>query len=352
MKRIFIFVTSTGLGHRVAGYALRDYIEEFLGISPLIFDPLKKALFPYSKSDSIYYFSSERLPFLWKFAYYFSDNKSYDFFLPLQNLFVKHGIVDIFYKEGIPDVILCTHPFYIPVLKEFKNSHRFRLISVTTDFGKLHRAWITEGYDLLWLSSGFTLKEVKKRYGFSDKFKVLGYPLRKGFWGIKKGKGKYILVMGGGKGVNTIKKVFDVVSSIDFPQVYICGRNEKLKKELEFIKEKGGLNHVVVYGFREDIPKLLSESIVLISKPGGSTVAEANFMEVPLLAVFPLPGQEDGNVEFIMNSDSGIVIKDLNELRIEVENIIKGKRKFEFREKLRSYFNLQKEFFQKICTSD
>ncbi len=346
MRKILILIASPGAGHRIAGISLSDLIEEYLNEKPFMYDALKNSYFPYSKAHKIYEFLSKH-PKIWKFLYYFSDGSKYEKFLKIQN-FLMYSSVKKIIDEINPQIVFCTHPFYIPVLKDLKGTKKLRVISVMTDFGEVHKAWICEGFDILWIPSQITFNEIKNKFGIRDGFKILGYPVRKGFWRIKSSEKKYILIMGGGRGAGPIKKIFELISDIKINQIYVCGTNEKLKNGLLNIKKRKKLDHIKIIGFTDRIYELISESICVITKPGGSTVAECNFLERPIVAIEPLPGQEEGNAKFIEQADSGIVVYNLSNLKDTIKKIINGEIDFSFKEKLKNYFESQKKFLKEL----
>jgi len=53
------------------------------------------------------------------------------------------------------------------------------------------------------------------------------------------------------------------------------------------------------------MPRLMEAADVVITKPGGLTVSECIAMRRPILAIDPIPGQEERNVEFILERGYG-----------------------------------------------
>ncbi|MEO0255454.1 MAG: glycosyltransferase [candidate division WOR-3 bacterium] len=344
MKKIIILVSSTGAGHKIAGISIKELIEDIKGEEVPLIDALKLSKFPYSISDKIYYFLSN-LPSLWKFFYYLSNDEKYEKFLKIQNFFLQDTLKKIV-ENTKPDIIFCTHPFFVPVLNELKSIKKFQIISVITDFGEIHKAWLINNYDLLWIPSEFTKKEIEKKTGLKGNYEVLGYPVRRGFRNITELKKDYILIMGGGRGAGPILEIFKILKNFKIKEIYICGTNEKLKNKLLKVKEEKKLDHIEIIGYTDRIYELMKDAFIIISKPGGSTVAESNYLLKPLIAINPLPGQEQGNANFIKETDSGLVLDKLNYLSNYIEEIIKEKKKFEFKEKIRDYSEKQIKFIK------
>lgn len=118
-----------------------------------------------------------------------------------------------------------------------------------------------------------------------------------------------VLVMAGSMGVAKIAEVIkEVVENPHYKVTIVCGKNEKLFKTVHHIYEPyiDG-QRVIVHGFTKEIPRLMSEADVLITKPGGLTTTEALQKSVPMIVPFAIPGQEEENAEFL--EDNGVALR-------------------------------------------
>ena len=97
--------------------------------------------------------------------------------------------------------------------------------------------------------------------------------------------------------------VYKIIKSIDtlpyeLQLVTVCGNNKKLKKKID----KNDWKHPLVnFGFVSNVDKLMDAADYIITKPGGLTVSEALTKELPMLISKPIPGQEERNLEFLLN---------------------------------------------------
>lgn len=82
---------------------------------------------------------------------------------------------------------------------------------------------------------------------------------------------------------------------LDADILVVCGRNRRLFRRIERLE---GVNSIVPLAFVENIAELMVASDVLLTKPGGVTLAEAFCSRLPVLAFDPLPGQEEGNARY------------------------------------------------------
>ena len=62
-----------------------------------------------------------------------------------------------------------------------------------------------------------------------------------------------------------------------------------------------------IVGWSDELPRLMSESHLLIGKAGGATVQEAIAAKCPMIISQVVPGQEEGNARLIEETRSGAV---------------------------------------------
>lgn len=161
-----------------------------------------------------------------------------------------------------------------------------------------------------------------------------------------------ILLMGGGEGVGSLATITEqihqtfVQRGIDATICVVCGRNEKLKAQLgdrdwsqvsmntssstsfsgrrrlfRLFRRRGaaattedadstvsavfGNVTVVPLGFVTNMAEYMAAADVLISKAGPGTLAEAASVGLPVMMTSFLPGQEAGNVDFVLEHGFG-----------------------------------------------
>lgn len=350
-KKVLILHAKTGGGHFLASRSLENYIKEnFKNIKVLNIDGLKNAPFPYPLMPFFWDILSE-VPFLWRNIFYpFNIKFLYDLTIFIQNLLLFPSLKRLINFFN-PNIVFLTHPFFIPPLFKIKKKlkKKFYLVTVLTDFGEIHTSWLSKGSDFLWIPSNFTFNEIKDKIR-EVSHDVLGYPVRKSFLEKKEFERNGILIMGGGKGKGPILKILKEIRK-DFKDLkitIICGKNKKLYEKILSFKEKNNDKNIEVIGFTDKVAEYLKKSILIISKPGGSTVAEAVYTKTPFLAIRPCPGQEMGNVRFLESINAGKEIKNTKDLCKIIKKILLEEEKFKFKEDLMKYENKKNEFLLKI----
>ena len=92
--------------------------------------------------------------------------------------------------------------------------------------------------------------------------------------------------------------------------VAISGKNEKMKKKLnKLVESTESSDRVKVLEYTNKVPELMSISSYVITKPGGLTSTESLCSHLPMVIINPIPGQEEENAEFLVNSGAAIWIK-------------------------------------------
>jgi processive 1,2-diacylglycerol beta-glucosyltransferase len=84
------------------------------------------------------------------------------------------------------------------------------------------------------------------------------------------------------------------------------GRNAGLKLSVEKIRQTVTQEFEAV-DWSDELPRLLRANHLVISKAGGATVQEAMSAACPMIVNHVIPGQEEGNARYIMETRSGDV---------------------------------------------
>lgn len=123
-----------------------------------------------------------------------------------------------------------------------------------------------------------------------------------------------VLLMGGGGGASTsvFRRVAEELGrTMPFGEVQlvvICGRNEGLRAQLErSLGQRALPGHLParVLGFTADVARWMRAADVLLTKAGPSTIAEALTVGLPMVLYSFLPGQERGNVAYVLREGVG-----------------------------------------------
>jgi len=320
-KKILILMSDTGGGHRSAAEAIAEAVHQLYGEACRveIADPwADHTPFPINRLGQLYGPLANRCTILWKLIFRSTSNRRglsllVKVFWPM----VRKSMKD-FLRQSNPDVIVSVHPilthFSIRALQE-ANLH-IPFVTVVTDLVNLHPLWLCPETDSCLvptepardraLASGLPL----------EKLKVVGLPVGLKFvrgggekaalrdkLGLERDR-PTILVVGGGEGVGKVYKIARAIAKarVNAQLMVVAGRNKRLRRRL------GKVNWEIpttVFGFVTNMPELMSASDAIVTKAGPATISEALITGLPILLSGFVPGQEEGNVEYVINKGVG-----------------------------------------------
>jgi processive 1,2-diacylglycerol beta-glucosyltransferase len=124
-----------------------------------------------------------------------------------------------------------------------------------------------------------------------------------------------VLVMGGGMRPAPLDEIVCSLELCGPPlQVLaVTGHDEPMRSRLESLRGRIALD-LHIFGWSETIPELMAAADVLITKPGGTTAAEAMAMGLPMILTHPVPGPEERHVRHLEQSGVAILARRLEDI--------------------------------------
>ena len=84
---------------------------------------------------------------------------------------------------------------------------------------------------------------------------------------------------------------------------------------------------VKVLSYTNQVPELMSISDLVVTKPGGLTTTESLASGLPIIAINPIPGQEEENAEFLEKSGVAIWLKKRDDFDSVISNLLSNEQK-------------------------
>jgi UDP-N-acetylglucosamine:LPS N-acetylglucosamine transferase len=98
-----------------------------------------------------------------------------------------------------------------------------------------------------------------------------------------------------------------------------------------------GIPRSKVLGWVDNMQEWMVAADLMVTKPGGGTLAEGFACGLPMLAIDPLPGNEQRNCQWIEKWGSGVWIKSPAELAPTIERLLaRGEELQSLRERARA----------------
>ena len=221
-----------------------------------------------------------------------------------------------------PDVVVCTHIFAALAVENLLQKKQIccKTIGVVTDF-TIHPYWedVTNFDYIVFPSERLTWQCRKKGFKYSQML-PFGIPINPKFsTKIDKKTARErlclypdvptITVMSGsmcyGGLTNTVKKLDKLKKC--FQIIAVCGSSEE-----EFNKlAKANFKHKVLkLGYTDKISLIMDASDCILTKPGGLSTSEALAKGLPMILTTPIPGHEERNLTFLLNSGAAMAVSD------------------------------------------
>jgi processive 1,2-diacylglycerol beta-glucosyltransferase len=333
--RVLITYASAGAGHRRVAEAIHDYLKDNrkdLSVELVDILPFTNPFFRFCYNCG-YPFLVHYATWLWGFFFWLTEAKLTRWLSRKSALIVNYlgcrKFVNYLIKEKF-DFIISTHFLNSELAAnlKLKNKIQSKLVTVITDFG-VHAFWVSNGTDLYIVASELTKDKLLDMGVMEQRIQVSGIPFSSSFvktqdrsvlaekFGIDKNKFT-VLLMTGSFGSGPLEKIAESLSS-QAQVLVVCAKNKKLFSRLQ----KRNLENVKVFGFVDNAQELMAVSDVIITKPGGSSIAELLNMELLPVFIAAIPGQEQENISILARYGVGCApknIKQIKDLVLELKN--------------------------------
>ncbi len=338
MPRILILMSDTGGGHRASAEALQAAFAERYGdaYQVHVVDPWSAHTpWPINQLPRIYGPIVQYTPWLWKLLWVLGEQTWLTrVVFALMTLFSRRRLIRLYQAEQ-PDLVICVHPLVqhpaLAALRRF--DPRIPFVTVVTDLASVSATWFNPRVTRCLVPT----EEARERalaYGLKpEQVQVVGLPVRPAFArplgeraDLRRARGldperATVLVVGGGEGVGPVEAIAEAVAqrlAADgraAQMVVICGRNRRLYRRLQ---ARRWPIPVRIEGFVQDMPEWMAAADVIVTKAGPGTIAECLICGLPMILFSYIPGQEEGNVDYVVAHGVGVYLPDPQEVAATV----------------------------------
>ena len=351
-KKILIFYINEYGGHSRAALNIKEALHyrnptlDVLGVNGLgYFYPRGEKVVDFAYSKVI-----KHIPSLWGRIY---DRKKVIRNLSLFRTIANRipfrrlrRLLDQFY----PSCFVATQAFPCGVVADFKRTYKLKipLIAVVTDYLP-HRFWIDPAVDRYVVATQEAKDTLIEEGVEAEKIRILGIPISVKFLsphprnevaqelGFVAGVPS-VLIMGGGWGIGPIEEIAQQLDSLDHRVqiIAVCGKNKKAYDWL--VRNRANFKKpLFVFGYTNCVDKLMDFSDIIITKAGGITISEALAKGLAIIITHPIPGQEERNVNYLLEQDAIMRVDDVFQVKEVVRSLMEDKKKmYGFKERAKN----------------
>lgn len=320
-KQILIMVLDAGFGHRKAAEAVEAAINELYGdqcrvnvVNPLHSDDIPTLIRNIEQDyDSVVTDD----PDLFMLAYAATDAPVVARLLhDVTTAVLDQTITDLF-RTYQPDLIVMTYPAFAKAIMwvSQKLQQPIPINVVVTDLTEVHSLWFNKKVDLTFVPTEQVYQQALDHGLSGKKVFVSGLPVQPAIARetrdkatIRKSLGWEVdlttgLIVGSVRTGQTaaVTQLLDR-SGLGLQLAAVAGGDLETEQKLRATEWKG-VTHV--YGMVKNLPEMMHAADFIVCKAGGLIVSEALACGLPLILYEALPGQEIGNLQYVVENSAG-----------------------------------------------
>jgi processive 1,2-diacylglycerol beta-glucosyltransferase len=325
-KRIAILTLSVGAGHvrasSVIESALRDGADD---LEILVVDALDLARgwfqWVYVRS---YWMMLRFAPTAWKNLFERRNKNGHRATAPRWVFRLGCARVLQRFRAFRPDLVIANEIGAVEIAALAKREGWFDapLLAVQTDF-HAEPPWVQEEVDYYCVGSAEAREQLVNWGASAHRILVSGIPIDPGFalrlerqdvlrtLGLVTRK-PVVMVMGGGMGPAPLDAIVQSLEHCELPLqvIAIAGHNRNMRRRLQALRGRVALD-LHIFGWTPRVAEFMAAADLLITKPGGLTMAEALAAGVPLLLTEPIPGPEERHVKYLVERGAAVFAREL-----------------------------------------
>ncbi len=321
-KRVVFLMSDTGAGHRSAANAIRAGLQQrYPGeyLCELIDVYRRYTPFPYKYLPELYPRWVNWARRSWGLGYWLTDapDRSRRVMAVLGHLWSR-GLRRML-AEHPGDVFVCVHALFSrPTMRALRAQPGPRppFVTVITDLVTVHAFWYEPEVErcLVPTPDAYTRGLA---YGLSPaQLRMTGLPVHPRFLNGLPGRDEArrilelhptlpaVVLVGGGDGMGPVYRIARALNArrLDMQLVVVAGRNRALQRQLEKVPWR---QPTLITPFVHTMPELMAAADILVTKAGPATIGEACAVGLPVVLSGAVPGQEEGNVAFVLRHQLG-----------------------------------------------
>ncbi|HVN56526.1 MAG TPA: glycosyltransferase [Anaerolineaceae bacterium] len=327
-KNFLILISDSGYGHRSAANAVAKamQIQHPEDSNSVIVNPIleQQSPQPLKISEKNYDHLVTTNPKFYRFTYEISDSRPASGLVENVLTVALYGEMKQLIQDLHPNAILSTNLMYSNPTGVVLDSmeHRPPFYTTVTDFTDVHAMWFNDYPDRFFVASEEAHSKAIECGIDPQKITISGIPVNPDFATNQTPKSELRKKLGldpklttllfvGSPRVNGIFEHLEALETVSLPflVVLIAGGDKEL---YEKVCERQWAFPIQVQNRVTNMPQWMLASDLLVTKAGGLILSEGLAAGLPILLIDYLPGQEEGNVRFVVDHKVGKVVESVD----------------------------------------
>ncbi|MGB7537026.1 MAG: glycosyltransferase [Anaerolineales bacterium] len=339
-KRFLILTSDTGFGHRSAANSVAKALErlhpgesETTIVNPIHEDSGLQLL---KETERNYDHDIKNNPSWFRFAYSILDSRPASALVENTLILALSGTMRRLIRGIQPDAVLNTNQLFNAPAGTAMNSMIGKppFYTVVTDLADVHTLWFNRDPDHFFVASEQVRSKAVAHGIPSSHISISGIPVDPDF-GIRRipqpemrrrlGLDPQLttLLFVGSRRVRGIFQHLEALEKVAHPiqVIVLTGGDDDL---LEKIGAHPWSYPLRAMPFVTNIPEWMGCADILVTKAGGLILSEGFAAGLPIILIDSLPGQEEGNVRFILDHQAGVQVEYPRGLACQVDSWLRG----------------------------
>jgi 1,2-diacylglycerol 3-beta-galactosyltransferase len=320
MKRIVLLYADTGGGHRSAAEAVACGFEMLYSgqYDVSLLNAISHLAYPLNLMEKSYPLVVNHTRILQTLSFYATNGRRRSWMSRAPLRLGGRKFASVILQNHPADVYVACSPIYSQVLPHYmpRMASGARLVVVATDMVSGHATNYATEADYCLVPTEHARQEAIQYGVAAERTFVVGQPvrpdLRRRMADAETARAELgldhhaatVLLIGGGDGMGQLLSTARAIalSGLPLQLVVVCGRNQTVKDELDRLETRVLMKTL---GFVKNVPELMGAADILVTKAGAATVGEAFIARLPMLIYDMVPGQEVGNVNYVVKEGAG-----------------------------------------------
>ena len=216
--------------------------------------------------------------------------------------------------ERQPSVIVSTYPGCNHLLDHLfrkRLKRPFTSVTIVTDSLTINSVWHRAHSDFFLVANDLTAEVLANAGVPLQKIRIFGFPVPRIFASFDGTRSlpppsepwRVLYVVNSGR--QLAPEITRRLLALEQVRLTVTvGRDHHLARDLTILATENR-RRLDICGWTPEMPRLMAESHILISKAGGATVQETLAARTPMIITQIVPGQEEGNARLIIDKEAG-----------------------------------------------
>ncbi|HBY97637.1 MAG: hypothetical protein M5U01_25120 [Ardenticatenaceae bacterium] len=339
-------MSDTGGGHRAAAEAIMralEHLEPAGGVRTVMVDFFRETFLPpFNRSGATYRPMVNSIPWFWGFGFRATKPRPMRALMAGIEVLLGGRTMRHLFIHRNPDLVVSVHPLATswPCRILNRTWPGVPFVTVVTDLATGHPSWFSRCTDWCFVPSEAARQNALEEGLRPERVVITGLPIDLRFATLPDPsaaaaiKAEYgapphkplVLLVGGGEGMGNLEGYAGAIAEagLDLALMVITGRNVALRQRLE---QRQWPIPVIVTGFVRDMPRRMVAADAIVTKAGPGTLSEALAAGLPILVTGFIPGQEEGNVDWVVSSGAGRLTPDRASIQATLRDLFAGGRR-------------------------